>query len=328
MILELNQAVDILQSKPCPEPHGMTDEEKEEFDRIKQEVEGYQNENDKLSSMMADLTAENVRLRQTIRSSRANNNNTPPNTNSHHLEAAAEEVAELNRKYRQAKMKIEEQQRTIQILQSKINNNNNNSRSSFMNSSQPDDRLLRSIMSDKEKNTQLHKQLEGELRVERMQADRVYNELQEKKKEINNLQLELDEYTQALHDAKQQLRNKSIECEQLREQNDQIRVDKKDMAQLIKAASELEGDNDELLSVIQSRDQDIAALEAEVEKVMYFFVYSCTLHISLNLLINYISCYHIWRKKKERMETTMRKLMKKYLCWTKPFKTERRRLKC
>jgi chromosome segregation ATPase len=265
MILELNQAIDILQNKACPKPHGMTEEEKEELDRLKQEADGYQNENDKLSRMMADLTADNVRLRQTIRSSRTTNN-TPPNIN--HIEA--EEAAEMNRKYRQAKIKIEEQQRTIQMLQSKVNNSSNSSRSSMMNGSQPDDHLLRSIMSDKEKNTQLNKQLEGELRLERMQANRVYNELQEKKKEINSLQLELDQYTKALHETKQQLRSKTIECEQLHEKNDKIRVDSKDMAQLIKAASELQEDNDELVSVIQSRDQDIAALEAEVEKVIWY----------------------------------------------------------
>lgn len=81
------------------------------------------------------------------------------------------------------------------------------------------------------------------------------------------MKLELDGYNKTLHDTKQQLRSKTIECEQLREQNDKIRVDSKDMSQLIKAASELQQDNDELVGAIQSRDQDISDLEAEVEKV-------------------------------------------------------------
>lgn len=92
-------------------------------------------------------------------------------------------------------------------------------------------------------------------------------ELQERKDEIHDLQVEIDEYAKTLHDTKQQLRSVSVECDELREKNDKIRVDSKDMNKLIKAASELQQENDELLNVVQSRDQDIAELEAEVEKV-------------------------------------------------------------
>ncbi len=148
VILELNQGIDILQNKKCPLHHGMTPEEKDDFDRLKSELEGYHDENDKLSRMMADLTAENVRLRTTIRSSRNNTNNTPNN----HVEN--EDSAELQRKYRQAKLKIDEQHRMIQILQTKPNNN----RSTF--TSQSEDNLLKSAMSDKENNTHLQRQLE------------------------------------------------------------------------------------------------------------------------------------------------------------------------
>lgn len=148
VILDLNQGIDILQNKKCPLHHGMTPEEQNKFDRLSGELESYHDENDKLSRMMADLTAENVRLRTTIRSSKANTNNTPSN----HVEN--EDFAELQRKYRQAKLKIDEQHRTIQILQTKPNIN----RSTF--TSQSEDNLLKSTMSDKENNMHLQRQLE------------------------------------------------------------------------------------------------------------------------------------------------------------------------
>ncbi|CAO3607924.1 unnamed protein product [Mucor hiemalis] len=231
----------------------MTPEEQEEQDRIKNELENYQDDNDKLSRMMADLTAENVKLKAMIRTSR-NNANQTPNTQEN------EDSAELQRKLRQAKLKIEEQHRMIQILQTK----NNNTRIPF--SSQSDD--SNSVLSDKENGAHFNRQLEGELRKERIHADRILRELQERKDEIHDLQVEIDEYAKTLHDTKQQLRSVSVECDELREKNDKIRVDSKDMNKLIKAASELQQENDELLNVVQSRDQDIAELEAEVEKLL------------------------------------------------------------
>lgn len=124
----------------------MTPEEQEEQDRIKNELENYQDDNDKLSRMMADLTAENVKLKAMIRTSR-NSANQTPNTQEN------EDSAELQRKLRQAKLKIEEQHRMIQILQTK----NNNTRIPF--SSQSDD--LNSVLSDKENGAHFNRQLEG-----------------------------------------------------------------------------------------------------------------------------------------------------------------------
>lgn len=146
VLLELNQCVDILRNKKCPLHHGMTPEEQEEHERLKSELENYHDDNDKLSRMMADLTAENVRLKATIRSTR-NNNNQTPNTQE------SEDSAELQRKLRQAKLKIEEQHRMIQILQTK----NVNNRVPF--ASQSDDSNLG--LSDKENSTHFNRQLEG-----------------------------------------------------------------------------------------------------------------------------------------------------------------------
>ncbi|KAG2237732.1 hypothetical protein BDF21DRAFT_416903 [Thamnidium elegans] len=251
MILELNQGIDILQEKTCPKIHGMTPEEREEFEKIKAEAEAYHEETDKLSLSLANLTAENVRLRTTIRSSRVATNNAPPSPPANAPES--EDVIELRRKYRQAKIKIEEQQRAMQMM----NNNAQNNRAYGNNQG-----------GDDYHSNQIKKQLEGELRMERLEIDRVYNELQDKNKDIHSLQLELDQYTKSLHDTKQQLRGKTIECEQLREENEKMLVDRNDMEQVIKAVSELQEDNDQLVVAIQNRDQDIAELEAEVEKLL------------------------------------------------------------
>lgn len=247
MILDLNQGIDILQKKTCTRDHGMSPEEREEFEKTKAEAEACHEETDKLSLSLANLTAENVRLRTTIRSSRAATNSAPPSPPVNAPES--EEIIELRRKYRQAKIKIEEQHRAMQM----VNSNSQNHRAYGSNQG--------------EHLSQIKKQLEGELRMERLETDRIYNELQDKNKAIHSLQLELDQYTKLLHDTKQQLRGKTIECEQLREENEKM-VDRNDMEQVIKAVSELQEDNDQLVAAVQDRDQDIAELEAEVEKLV------------------------------------------------------------
>lgn len=110
IILELNKGIDFLQSKQCPIPHGMTPEEKAEMDKLQNEAISSQEEHDKISLMLADLTAENVRLRTAIRVAKTSPPPTPITT------PDSEEMIELKRNYRQAKIKVEEQQRAIQIL--------------------------------------------------------------------------------------------------------------------------------------------------------------------------------------------------------------------
>lgn len=145
IILELNQGIDILQNKKCPVPHGMTPAEKEELDKIKNEANASQEENDKLSMMMADLTAENVRLRTAIRTTK---NSPPPTPPTPVASLDTDEMTELKKNYRQAKIKIDEQQRAIQIL-----HKNQNKRPSYSNQ-------LDLKSADRELNAHL-KQLEG-----------------------------------------------------------------------------------------------------------------------------------------------------------------------
>lgn len=81
-MLEQTQVIEMLQNKPCPKRHGMTPEEQEEYKRIKAEAEEYHDENDKLSQMMADLSAENVRLRANIRSKNSSSTSSIDTNNS------------------------------------------------------------------------------------------------------------------------------------------------------------------------------------------------------------------------------------------------------
>jgi hypothetical protein len=58
--------MEMLQSQPCPLVHGMSEEEKEELDVARASAAKYRDENDRLGKMMADMSAENLRIRSTF----------------------------------------------------------------------------------------------------------------------------------------------------------------------------------------------------------------------------------------------------------------------
>ncbi|GAN05385.1 hypothetical protein MAM1_0090d04855 [Mucor ambiguus] len=262
IILELNQGLDILKNQPCTKQHGMTEQEREEFERVKFDADQCHDENDNLSRLLAEVTSENVRLRSTIRS-RNTSSTTDFSSSNNSASSSNEDYQELSRKYRQAKLKIEEQQRIIQ-QSSRYNSNSHNN--------QTDDHLIKSMLSERDaviaKNTKLNRQLENELQLEKERNDTMALEVQEKKKQIHNLKLELDQYNRNLHETKQQLRNKAIECDQLLEENEDLRVNNENMGTLIDNYRRLEDENDELANEIQDREQEIEALEAEVVKLL------------------------------------------------------------
>ncbi|CEP12153.1 hypothetical protein [Parasitella parasitica] len=258
IILDLNKGLDILKNQPCTKQHGMTEEEREELERLKADAEQFHDENDNLSRLLANVTSENVKLRSAVRSKHpgALTDFSPSNSTS----SSSDEYQDLSRKYRQAKLKIEEQQRMMQ--QSNRYNNNN----------PPDDHLLKSLLTDRDaviaKNTKLNRQLENELQLEKERNDNLVQELQEKKKQIHSLKLELDQFNRNLQDTKQQLRNKANECDQLLEENEDLRVNNENMGTLIETVRQCEDENEELLNEIQDREQEIEALEAEVVKLL------------------------------------------------------------
>ncbi|KAK4521676.1 uncharacterized protein ATC70_004208 [Mucor velutinosus] len=262
IILELNQGLDILKNQPCTKQHGMTEQEREEFEKVKSDADQCHDENDNLSRLLAEVTSENVRLRSTIRSRNTSSTTDISSSNNSTSSSSNEDYQELSRKYRQAKLKIEEQQRIIQ-QSSRYNNNHSN---------QTDDHLIKSMLSERDaviaKNTKLNRQLENELQLEKERGDAMALDLQEKKKQIHSLKLELDQYNHNLHETKQQLRNKAIECDQLLEENEDLRVNNENMGTLIDNFRRLEDENDELANEIQDREQEIEALEAEVVKLL------------------------------------------------------------
>lgn len=63
MILELNQAMAILQQQPCPKPHGMSKEEQMDYDDALTSADAYRLENDQLQKLVSEQRMENARLR-------------------------------------------------------------------------------------------------------------------------------------------------------------------------------------------------------------------------------------------------------------------------
>ncbi|KAG1047403.1 hypothetical protein G6F43_010145 [Rhizopus delemar] len=228
MILELNAALEIV-NKPCPKQHGMSQAEKDELKAAVSEVEKYHEENDKLSKMVADISAENVRLRAALRSAKSEH-----------------EETEIYRKYRQAQITIQEQQQQIQALKAKPKSNS-------PRLYKDDYSLLNKI-----------KELENELKGQRLENDAVMNELEQKKKQIKDLQ-KTNEYNKNLHDTKQRLNDKVEECQSLcKESGASVRSISD------KTVEQLREENRLLVSELQSREQEIAALEDEVIKLLSY----------------------------------------------------------
>ncbi|KAG0917667.1 hypothetical protein G6F33_001263 [Rhizopus arrhizus] len=229
MILELNAALEIV-NKPCPKQHGMTQAEKDELKAAVSEVEKYHEENDKLSKMVADISAENVRLRAALRSAKSEH-----------------EETDIYRKYRQAQITIQEQQQQIQALKAKPKSNS-------PRLYKDDYSLLNKI-----------KELENELKGQRLENNAVMNELEQKKKQIKDLQNEINEYNKNLHDTKQRLKDKMEECQSLcKESGTSVRSISDETVEQLKKENRL------LVSELQSREQEIAALEDEVIKLLSY----------------------------------------------------------
>ncbi|KAG1452513.1 hypothetical protein G6F46_006013 [Rhizopus delemar] len=228
MILELNAALEIV-NKPCPKQHGMSQAEKDELKAAVSEVEKYHEENDKLSKMVADISAENVRLRAALRSAKSEY-----------------EETEIYQKYRQAQITIQEQQQQIQALKAKPKSNS-------PRLYKDDYSLLNKI-----------KELENELKGQRLENDAVMNELEQKKKQIKDLQ-KTNEYNKNLHDTKQKLNDKAKECQSLCKESDASVRSISD-----KTVEQLREENRLLVSELQSREQEIAALEDEVIKLLSY----------------------------------------------------------
>ena len=187
MILELHSTMDLLQrsSQTCSLPHGMTSEEKVEFDTAITNATRYREENERLHKMVADLSSENSRLRASMRSSRTSSPalgvspayNSPrssikisrSNSNGSRNEYEDEEdhwvnhrrlpttankdmtheVEMYRREWLQAKQTIDRQNQTIQLLRQE-NEMKASSSISSSNYKTPSDSLVKSILADRD----------------------------------------------------------------------------------------------------------------------------------------------------------------------------------
>ncbi|KAI8879251.1 hypothetical protein K501DRAFT_336199 [Backusella circina FSU 941] len=258
MLLELNSAMEMLQNQPCPLVHGMSQDEKEELAIVRASAAKYRDENDRLSKMMADMSAENLRIRSTF--------------------VRPDSSDEYN--YQQRKMNNYKQQ---------------HSPTSSNKHHQTDSQILKSILSDRDhlmvKNEHYSKiniELQESFSRERRYCESLANELHSKKKEYDGI-------VRSLQDTKQQLRNKIIECDQLRDRLDANHYDEKD--DLLDTLQQLKDENDVLYAdhqkkvaeleqelddreqehqqesvkleqELQDREQEVVALEAEVLKLV------------------------------------------------------------
>ncbi|KAI8328286.1 hypothetical protein BD560DRAFT_417366 [Blakeslea trispora] len=252
VILDLTQTVEFLENRQCPKTHGMSPEEKETFEKAIADAEVLHEENDKLSKMIADMSAENVKLRSTIRS-----RNTSSSTTDHsstgsvasdrqqQQQQVSEEHANVFKKFRQAKMKIEELQRIIQQQNS-----------------------ANWMAKDREGFGKINRQLEDELQAERQRNNRLMDDLEDKAQKIRSLQLELEQRTQSVQELKQQLRDKNIELDQLSEEIEDLQSNTENNSAIMDDMRQLQKMNVKLENEIQDREQEIDALEAEVEKLL------------------------------------------------------------
>lgn len=174
IILELHSAMDILQNsnQPCTLPHGMSPEEEAEYNAALSSASQHRDENERLHKMIADVSAENARLRASVRSSRtaspliggmklSRSNSGSGSSGSRQLDDVADEdkwmmhrraannksmaseVEFFKREWLQAKQTIEKQNETIRLLREE-----NHFKAS--NAASGDSQLVKSILSDRD----------------------------------------------------------------------------------------------------------------------------------------------------------------------------------
>ncbi|KAI9270383.1 hypothetical protein BDA99DRAFT_557216 [Phascolomyces articulosus] len=258
MILDLQETMDLLHrsNQTCPLPHGMSNEEQEEYETALSNAAQYQEENKRLHKMIAELNAENTKLRvrssQTsspMRISRSNSNGSSSrHNNSHHEDESdfwvnhrrlqpnnnsngngnnKDEVDMYRKEWLQAKQTIERQNQTIQLLreENELNSASGGTRSPARFNT--NESLVRSILSDRDAYVSkadhyLKSNQELQENLGRMQErnSEVMTQLINKNKELDKMHENMDDLVRSLHDAKQKLRNKSAECQKLQQQLD------------------------------------------------------------------------------------------------------------
>ncbi|KAI8375914.1 uncharacterized protein BYT42DRAFT_367332 [Radiomyces spectabilis] len=270
VILDLHSAMDILQNQKCTLPHGMTEEEHLQYDTMKMANQKYRSENDRLHQMVANISAENAKLRSSIRSQHPSRTTSPfsdfhddsdPWTNKTSLRSS--QVDLLRKEYYEAKQTIEEQNRTIRSLREEMMQRHSRSIEYGSN----DHEIVKSILSDRDALVSKSEQLQ-----------KSNNDLQENR-DIEKLRNNMDDLLQSLRESKKLVRIKTEECESLQQQLatqnqspeseglldmlDQLRIENESLYMDAERADVLA---QELAEFENLHQKEIARLEAEIEQ--------------------------------------------------------------
>ncbi|RUS17727.1 hypothetical protein BC938DRAFT_476177 [Jimgerdemannia flammicorona] len=121
MILELQSAMEILREKgSCDLPHGMSEDQQEEYERAMASAKESKQESDHLHQKLAELSSEMTRLRDLLRNQKAKEFGILSEDEKEYLVQEKNRAISETEKYRQelqqAKSMIEEQTRTIRHL--------------------------------------------------------------------------------------------------------------------------------------------------------------------------------------------------------------------
>ncbi|KAI9304942.1 microtubule associated-domain-containing protein [Cunninghamella echinulata] len=238
MILELNNAISILQQ----EPRGMSEEEQLEYQNALASADAYKTENDQLKNLISDQRMENARLRVQIQqqgddvwtntnhkninnsvSSNGTSGNSSVNSSGKYKEMEA-----FKNKYVQAKQTIQEQNEIILRLRSLIKNP-----------------------------TELNQYKNIQNELELRNAD-LTTQLRQRIKELEEKERGIEELSQLLHDSKQDLNEKCLNYEVLEEKYNQLKSN----------YEELHENTNQLQSELDQREQEIMLLEEQIIKVV------------------------------------------------------------
>ncbi|KAI9316730.1 hypothetical protein BX666DRAFT_1877998 [Dichotomocladium elegans] len=247
MILELNSAMELLQNsnQPCPLPHGMSAEEQINYDAALMESARFRDENERLHKMIADLSAENSKLRASALRDEISSLSFKSPSDGLFKSILSERDAYLSRAehYQKANHELQENLERLQGWNTEVTTQLINKNKELDKMHENLDEVMRSLHDAKQA-------------------------VRSKSNEIQNLQQELESF-------KARRKSTAHVSELLATVND-LRLENSDLVahvarlkrELSDADNEHQNEIEKLLSEIEKHEQDFAAMEAEVVKVM------------------------------------------------------------
>ncbi|KAI8967649.1 hypothetical protein BDF20DRAFT_798222, partial [Mycotypha africana] len=230
LIIDMDEALENLQEKVSNQSRGMTRDEQQQFDMYKSDAEYYRKENERLRDELEQLRQDNKHLRSTRSSTSQFEKN--------------EELTECRKKLSRAQQLIDQLQRINQQQKQQIDGQR-----SCIEKRETDDARLNSVLSAR---------------------DRAREELKRKNQLINNLEDRLGKLQEDLDDAEHELADKSKKCDEYLQQLRDLRLENTKGLDGLEKVEQLQKENQELSTALASREQEVAALEKEIEKLLVY----------------------------------------------------------